>query len=291
MAGTSRGNTYNLVSVFFWRVSSTGINYGQLDPAATETGNTTSHALAFIGDAIASGVPEVTYKQATFGGSRQLGSAFMGINPIGTFDIQLSSMDATLINMAKGGNIDTTTVSGATLFSQNNNAQSPNDMGLMYSRQIQDRESGSDGDTKYITTVIPRCQVFVTDTGGNTTDGENPQPVTVTVTASMAEKHPWGASFGTNEGFAGNKTDHYYLTAEYPYGLTTWIANGVATTYDVEFDNATTSVTSGNTDNIFSINGTVTAPSSFASKTVTIAAAGSDGDNHTAMYQMSVPIT
>ena len=222
-----------------------------------------------------------------------MGSAFMGTNPIGTFEVQLSSMDANLISMSKGGNIDTTTISGATLFSQNNNAQQPNDMGMMYTRAIQDRESGSDGDTKYITTIIPRCQIFMQDGGGNVSDGENPQAVTLTVTASMASKHAWGTAFGSNEGFAGNKTDHIYVTAEYPYGLTTWIADGSETTFEVEFVPASSAVTSGNTDNVFTINGTVTAPTSISTSTgvVTVAATGSDGDNHCAFYQLAVPIT
>lgn len=291
MAGSNRVNTYNLVSLFIWRVSSTGIPYGQLDPSATETGDTISHALAFIGDAISANLPVTEYRRATFGGSRFLGSAFMGTEPTGEFEIQLSSSDAVLYTMLKGGNIDTSTIANNKIFSQNNNSQSPNDIGLMFSVASQSRDSGTDGDTEYRTYVFPRCQAVMADTGGNVTDGENPQPVTMTVTPSPASKHPWGASFGSNEGFAGNKVDHYYIQGQYPFGMTTWIADGSETTFETEFVNATTTVTSGNTDNVFSINGTVTAPSSFSSSTVTVASAGSDGDNHVAFYQLSVPIT
>lgn len=288
----NRVNNYNLVSLFIWRVSATGIPYGQLDPDATETGDTISHALAFIGDAIVAGLPTVNYRRATFGGSRFLGSAFMGIDPLESFEIQLSSSDLNLYSMLKGANLDTTTITNATVTSPNNNAQSPNDIGLMFSVASQERSAGSDGDTEYRTYVIPRAQAFIQETGGNVTAGENPQAVTLTVTPSMSSKHAWGTAFGSNEGFAGNKTDHLLIQAEYPYGLTTWIADGSETTFEVEFVPQSSAVTSGKTDNVFSLNGTVTAPSSFATATgqVTISAAGSDGDNWVAFYQLALPI-
>jgi len=276
-----------------WRVSATGINYGQLDPLATETGDTVSNALAFIGDPISAALPDVQYRRATFGGARFLGSAYMGIDPIGEFEIQLTSADANLYAMLKGGNIDTTTISGAQITSPNNNSTSPNDIGLMFTVASQSGDDGTDGDTEYRTYVFPRAQAFIREAGGNVTSGENPQAVTMSVSPTLASKHPWGAAFGSNEGFAGNKTDHYMLQAQYPYGLTTWIADGSETTFEVEFLGASTTVTSGNTDNVFSINGTVTAPTTFAGTStgvVTVAAAGSDGDNHCAFYQLAVPI-
>jgi len=288
----NRSNTYNLVSVFFSRVSATGIPYGQLDPDATETGDTISHALAFIGEATVAGLPTVNYRRATFGGSRFLGSAFMGIDPLESFDIELASSDLTLYNMLKGSNLDTTTIANATITSPNNNAQSPNDISVMFTVAAQERSSGADGDTEYRTYVIPRAQAFIRETGGNVTAGENPQPTTVTITPAMSSKHAWGTAFGSNEGFAGNKTDHLLIQAEYPYALTTWIADGTETTFEVEFVPASSAVTDGKTDNVFSLNGTVTAPSSFNVTTgqVTISAAGSDGDNWAAFYQMALPI-
>lgn len=291
MAGSSRVRNYGLVSLFVWRVSSAGIAHGQLDPQATLTGDTISHALAFIGDPISAQLPEVSRRRVTFGGLRFLGSAFMGIDPIGAFDIQLSSVDANLYRMTTGSNIDTTTITNSQITSPNNNSQSPNDIGLMFSVLSQSGDDGTDGATEYRTYVIPRAQATLRETGGNVTSGENPQPATLSVTPSMASRHPWGQAFSATEGFAGNKTDHYYIQAPQPYGLTAYIADGTETTFETQFLNGSTGVASGKTDNVFSINGVVTAPTSIAAGVVTIAAAGTNLDKHVAFYRLSVPIT
>ena len=292
MAVASRIAAADLVSAFFWTVSETGIAYGQLDPDATEVGDTTSHALAFIGNVISATLPETTYKRATFAGSRQLGTMYMGSNPLGEFEIQLAVADHNLEKMLTGGNIDTTTIANATITSRNSNNTSPNRIGCMFSVRTQDQDEGSDGDEEYKTYVFPICQGYMVETGGNVSDGENPQPVTVNLTPTMASKHPWGTAFSTNEGFAGNRVDHYKIHAEKPYGLTTWIADGAAVVYSTEFLGASSVVTSGNTDNVFAIDGTVTAPTTYVNTTrvVTIAAAGTTGDNHTAFYQLETPI-
>lgn len=289
MAGTTRGNSFDLVSVSFVRMSSTGIPYGQLDPDATESGDTISHALSFIGDGLSVQLPTISYKRATFGGSRQLGSAYMGTNPLEEFEIQLSSFDANLESMLKGGAVNTSTISGATGSSPNNNNTDLNRVGVFFSARHQDRVTGSDGDNKYITWEVPNCTGYIVESPVSTSDGDNPQPVTVRLTPSFSSKHIWGVAFGSDEDLAGNKTEIYRFTSSNPFAMTTWIADGTETTFEVEYEPSSTDVTSGNTTHVFVDEGAVTAPSSFvvATGVVTVAAAGSDGDNHCAFYQVN----
>jgi len=117
------------------------------------------------------------------------------------------------------------------------------------------------------------------------------QPVTVTISPTMSANHAWGTAFGSNENFAGNKTEVVYMSANAPYAMTCWIADGTATTYTVEYVPKSSDVASGNTTNVFTIDGAVTAPTSFATATglVTIAAAGSSGDLHCSFYQIDEP--
>lgn len=294
MTAPTRYSNYGLDIVNFWRVGSTGIAHGQLDPAATLTPNTTSHALAFYNDVITAGLPDVQRKRATFAGQNFIGGAYFGISDVPEFDIELANFDTRLLSMSVGGNQDVTTILNALITSLNFNNPIPNDMGLSFSHAIQSRDSGTDGTTAYETWVFPRVNIQVRRPNGATaSDGENTQSVTVTVQPSMATKHPWGAAFGSNEGFAGNKNIGYIISGDRPYGLTAWVANGSATTFVTEFTPYSSGVTSGKTNNVFSINGTVTAPTSISTSTgtVTVAAAGTTDDRHVAFYQIATPIT
>jgi hypothetical protein len=290
MASTRFVN-YSVVSTFFWRVGSDCLNYGQLDPTGTLTPDTVSHALGYVGESSFASLPEVIYKRFDFGKARYLGSAFAGIEPIPEFTIELSSVDANLDVLANGATIDTTTIANVNLWSPNHNNQSPNRIGLMMTVASQPRGTGCDGGVEYSTFVIPSCQIFVNRAGGSTDAGTDTQAVTVTVSPDMATHHAWGAQFGSNENFAGNKTEIVYLQGDNPYAVTAWVADGIETTYEVEYVAASNAVTSGNTTNVFSIDGTVTAPTSFdpATGVVTIAAAGTTGDLHTAFYQIETP--
>ena len=290
MASTKFVN-YSVVTASFWRVGTDCFNYGQLDPGGTLTPDTTSHSITYVGESNFANLPEVVYKRFTFGKSRFLGGTYAGIEPIPEFTIELSSVDANLDVLANNATISTTTINNVNFWTPNHNNQSPNRVGLMLSVVADPRASGCDGDAEYSTFVIPDCKIFIQRAGGSTDAGNDTQPVTVTVSPTMAGAQPWGTPFSSIENLAGNKTEIIYLQAPNPFAVTAWIADGTEVVYTVEYVPALSTITTGNTDNVFTIDGVVTAPTTFAVATgiVTIAAAGTTGDLHNAFYQIDTP--
>lgn len=287
MAGLTKGNAYNFIAFWVSRIGSNGIATGQLDPDGTLTPDTASHALLIQGDGIASGLPDVTRRVASFGGAEYHGKAAMGIGEITDFTLEFATNDRSLKALLMGGNVDTTTISGATISGPNSNNPSTNEVVIGIITREQSRDSGTDGANKYKTWIVPRCQAtYYRETGANLTDGRNPQPVTVEFAPTMATKLPWGTAFGSNQGWYQNKEIIYDISGDYWYTLTYWTADGTETDFDVGYKPESSDVTSGNTTNVFAIDGTVTAPTSISTSTgnVVIAAAGSSADQHVAFY-------
>jgi len=290
MASTRFVN-YSVVSLFLWRVGTDCFNYGQLDPSGTLTPDTTSNSISYVGENNFANLPEVIYKRFTFGKARFLGATFAGIEPIPEFTIEISSVNANLDVLANNATISTTTINNVNFWTPNHNSQAPNRVGLMMTVAAQPRGSGCDGETEYSTFVLPDTTIFVNRAGGSTDAGNDTQPVTVTVSPTMAGAQPWGSAFTSTENLAGNKTEILYLQAPNPFAVTTWIADGTIVVYTVEYVPALSTVTGGNTDNVFTVEGVVTAPTTFdvATGIVTIAAAGTTGDVHNAFYQIETP--
>jgi hypothetical protein len=290
MAST-RFSSYSIISAFFWRVGNDCLAYGQLDPNSTLTGDTISHALGYVGSIGTVDLPQITYKDFTFGQADFVGRSVSGTEPVSSFTMNLSEIDLNLGVLAHNATISTTTINNANVTSIYAGGATPNSVGLMFSAAIESRGSGCDGAKEYRTFVIPRAQISVNYGSLAVDAGNDTQPATVTVFPTKASNHPWGTAFGSAENFAGNKTWMYEIIASKPYALTTYIADGTETTFEVEYVPASSAVTDGDTDNVFSIDGVVTAPTSISTTTgvVTIAAAGSDGDVHTAFYQIDAP--
>lgn len=285
---SSSGFSYGLHSVAFWRVKS-GKSYGQLNPNGTLTGDTISHALDYLGDGLLVGLPQVTRKRVQFGGNVIKGTAYMGVGEISEFEIQLAPSKINLDILAASAQENTTTIIGAKISSPNHYNQTLNDVGLLVNCYFQSDDEATQGNTEFRTFIVPLCQLQVNYANVTTGDGDNPQPVSISVTADFAKYYPWGEALGAD--FAGGKATYFYIDSLYPYAHTAWIADGVETTYELKYSPAHTSVTSGRTGHITAINGTPTAATSIvvATGVVTVAAAGSDGNVHDTFYQMAEP--
>ena len=280
---------FSISTFVAWRVGTDCYNYAQLDPTGTLTPDTTSHGITYIGEASNLTIPESVYKRFTFGATTFKGSALAGIEPPDALTGTISITKDALNVLSNDATLDTTTVANAIVTSTNPNNLVPNTVGCMFSQPKQTASSGCDGATEYRTFILPKGQMVANPSALTVDAGNDTQPVNLTFTPTMSNTHGWGTAFGTNEGFADNKTWYYWLESDYPYLCTTWIADGVETTFTTEYLPAFSDVTNGNTYNIFTINGTVTAPTSFSTTTglVTVAAAGTSGDVHTVFYQVN----
>jgi len=282
---------YDFVHAVFWRRDSSGIAVGQQNPDSLVNG-TESDGLAFIGEGISGELPEVSYRRVTFKGSSVIGAAYMGVDDFPEFNVELAVFDDNLSIMLKGGNRDTSTVTNAVITSPNDNNPIPHDVGAMFCVKHQSFDSATQGATNYRHYIFPSLQGFITETGPNTSDGDNPQAVTVSLQPSFASKHLWGIAFGSNEGFSGNKTQVVRFDAAYPYNLTAFTAASSDTTFNVGYTPQSSDVTSGTTTNVFTKNGVATAPTSFSTSTgAVVFPTGSDGDKWVAFYAMNPNFT
>jgi hypothetical protein len=279
------GNVYLFEHMQVWRVNSSGQAVGQADPDNFANG-ATSHAYKLKGPVTAN-LPQIGYLLTIFkaGGTIQ-GQADTGVDTIGTFEITLADLDATLSALVQGGLVDTTSLTNATIFGMNDNNPSPNDIGLMLTARYQGRAS-TPGVNEFLSVVFPLCQARLRLNSISGEGGVNPNPITMTVTPRMASKFPNAVAFAANQGWYDNKSLMYFKSAQWPYSLTVFKQDGVDDTYVTGYRGKSSAVATGNTTNWFTIGGTPTAPTSYdpATGVVTLAAAGSAAVIATALYQ------
>lgn len=294
MAGIASGFVYSALAFQVWTQTPAGIALGQLDPDSVPTPDTTSHAFKVPG-IITAELPQVTYETAVARGDQTIqGQADLGASAFGTFLINITSWNATLAALLGTSLVDTTSLLNVTISAPDTGLIAPRQMGMMLTAQIQDTdpESATDGDNKYISYLFPKVQVRINAPNVSQAGGDNPNPAILTCTPTRGGKFPGGNAMGANQGWTNNKELFYTLVSDKPFALTAYVADGIATTYTVKYVPASTVITGGNTDNWFTIDGTVTAPTSIsAAGVVTMAAAGSSADENTALYQTADSFT
>lgn len=274
----THGRVFNLEFAYIARLGSNGYVTGQLDPDSVGSGPTVSPAY-FIKGGMKLTAPKATRRTvewSSYGapdGKRQ-----GGIDSIGTGTLEVNQMDSTLATLINGGLIDTTTLDGAEISSDNNANPTPNQVAFVGIATV----DVPGGGTVYKHFVYPNCTISKSQPDVSQLEGQakNPNTITLTIEPSMAESFPVGVAFGTNQGWYGNQEFAFEIETPNPMFLTTWIADGVATTFNLPAKPVSSVVTTGNHTNWVTKNGTPTAPTSINTSTaaVVIASAGSASD-------------
>jgi hypothetical protein len=281
----SKGNVAGLFTAQFYKRYN-GRAYGQIaDPSAPGV-NITTHAYRLT-DPIRCTLPAVQRAIAEFVGGRGiLGRMMLGVESLGNFEAEFANLDGPLMSMANVSNIDTTTVVNWSMFGPNHANPVLQNLGMLLTGRFQDRTLGTDGEFYYITVLVPSIEMEVDLTSLTREGGKNPSPSKAIISPSFAGKFPNGQAFDSTQGFYENTTDYLYIIAAKPIALTTYIANGVATTYTLGFKPTSSAVALGHTDNWFTKGSVDTPPTSISTTTsiVTLAAAGVSGDLHDALY-------
>lgn len=294
MAGIPSGGVFSALAVQVWTQNSLGVALGQLDPDSTPTPDTTSHAYKIPG-LITADLPQPTYDTAVFRGDQTIqGQADLGASDYGQFTLEITSWNATLAGLLTGSLVDTTSLTNVTIASPDTGKIAPRQMGVMLTAQIQDTDpdSATFGENKYISYLFPKVQIRINAPNVSQGGGDNPNPASLICTPTRAGKFPGGNAMGANQGWTNNKEIYYTMVSENPFALTAFVQNAVATTYTVKYVPASTAITGGNTDNWFTVNAVVTAPTSISAVgLVTLAAAGSSGDVDSALYQTADSFT
>lgn len=285
MAYTAVGNEYGYTHTQLWRQTSAGIPTGQLDPSNL-VNDTTSHAYKLQGGT-ASTPPERSYASVVFrDGNTVQGTVDTGLETIGKGTITLNLIDATLMTLLNGGNKDTTSLVNAMIAATNTGKVVPFTIGLMFSYIQFSREDATFGASYWVNRIYPRCTARLLPSALSQEGGTNPMTWTLEYTPQRSNKFPAGNAFGANQNWVNYQEMEYFIFNDLPYGLTAYVQDGTETDYVLGYLPASSTVTSGNTTNWFTINGAVTAPTSCSTSTATVvkAAAGTAGQIAAAFY-------
>lgn len=285
MAATDKGYVYSFVHAQMYRVNANGVPVGQLDPDAL-VADTTSHAYKLDGITNAEfGSPEfgsVTFRT----GTRWQGTVDTGLINPGDITIGNISLDANLYKLLLDINIDTTTIVNTQASGMGYTRVLPNDIGVILTAQLFSTNLATLGQTYFVSVIVPRCTGRIIFMPFNQDGGENPSSGSIVLKPKISKKNVLGIAFDSTQNFENNEVVAYWLSADAPYALTTYIENGVATTYDVGYLPTSSTVTSGNTTNYFTQDGVVTAPTSISTSTgAVVITAGTSGDIANAFYQ------
>ncbi len=281
----SRGWTYNFTHAFMWRVDSNGIAVGQLDPDNLPSAPATSHAFRLHGP-IAATFPDPTFtRYEARGGGTYDGSASGGVEALGAGEIQLDQIDPNLIALARGGLVDTTTIlGGPEIYAENILQTAPFDVGLMFIMRKQ--KLGTIKKNVYWHVIYPLVTCTFKKASPTQEGGVNTQVPVLGFDPQIAIKFPWGEAYGASQDWYNYSEASFMIDSDYPYALSSFIADGVASTFISEFKPQYNTITSGRTQNVTAKGGVPTALTSIAPSTGvhTLAAPGSSGDKWVSFY-------
>lgn len=283
------GHTGGAGHAQFWRVDQYLRMAGQATDPDNIAAGTTVHARKLVGY-VGYDIQEPERQRVDFfDGDSVVGSMFFGADepPSGSMDIE--TVDAILRSMAEGGNVDTTTNALWVVWGSNALQPVPRTLGACFSRPVQSRESGSDGDLKWLNEIYLLQLSMRNPSSARVSKGQ----ASIGLTAIAQSRFPNGIPFGVNQSFYNNRTFGLYVVTDNPLAFTTFIADGVATGYTLAYLPTSDVVGAGSTNNFQAINNAEVAPASVNTGTgaVTLAAAGSSGDFVSMMYETAfVPV-
>lgn len=282
----ARGWTFNFTHMFMWRVNGAGICTGQLDPDSLGTPPITSHALQVRGP-IAATFPDPTFtKFEARGGGTYEGSASGGVESLGAGEVQLDQIDPSLIQLARGGLLDTTTITGGPeIYAENILQTAPFDVGLMFVMRKQ--KLGSIKKNVYWHVIYPLVTCTFKKPSPTQEGGVNTQVPVLGLDPQVATKFPWGEAYSATQDWYNYSEISFMADADYPFALTSFVADGVATTFSSEFKPQFSTVTAGRAQQVTAKNGVPTALTSIVPATGvhTLTAPGSANDLWTSFYQ------
>lgn len=216
-------------------------------------------------------------------GDKIVGSIMFGANePVsGTFSTEV--IDSLLLNMVEGSNTDETTVDGWYVFGSNDQKPAVNTLGCILTRRWQSRDVGTDGDMLWLNEIY-MLQISPTKPAAAY---QSVNEAAWAVRAIPFSRWPNGVAFDSTLGLYQNKTSCLSVVAPNPISCTTFIADGTATKFTLQFLPVSDVTTAATRPNFMAINNTETAPSAISTTTgeVTLVSAGTSGDVVIMVYE------
>lgn len=269
----------------FSRRNSAGYPVGtQADPE-TITANTTMSAYVIHGLREFVPAKRDVAKAVNRGDGKIIATMYMGVKDYGEGSFELGVEDDTVDALVKRSTLDTTLASDMLVRAGNEGQAEPIPGYLMSTVRVQDIDDGS---FWYKTWIYNNAQVIEDEAAPiNQKDGENPSPLKYKFSPSLSNRLVTGHLFSdTDLQVLEDKDTYTIIRSRYPLALTSWKANGSATTFNLPYLPVYSGAT-GAAQNIITKNGATQSVTSVNTSTglVTVSAAGSSGDIWVVLYQ------
>lgn len=251
------------------------------------TNGTTTHAIVYDSITQTDAANRELVNVPVNGGDGQIGNLQFGETGFNPFTLTTESLDNADIALLHGTVVDSSTNSEFEMSTKFSNATNVTDIGIILTYRFVDRESQT---SKYEHLILPQCQAMIRTVYGGF-QGKNTHVWAVSPQTTTKSIH--GTSFSSyGMSVPNSKMDHYSWITDNPIHVTTYVADGTATTFNTLYKPLSTVVTVNATPNWFAVDGTDTALDSITTAGLaTLAAAGSAGDVNVLVYETAlVPV-
>lgn len=282
---------YNNIAAWYFQVmkrDSNGYPIGVAADPENTTPNTTYSA--YVVDGLVSYDPSIiTYPIVTNqGGQKVISRTRVAATDYGTPVAQFSQRDETFEALVTNSAVDTATNTTRTIRGANANQQVWNDFMVLVGIQVTNSETGFSEWDHYAVLNTEIAQTTNAGAAQITGDATNPNPLDYSLTPSLSLRDITGELIsGLATSVNGGEDAITYFRTSNPVAVSTFIADGAATTFTLPYLPISSDVTINASPNHATINGTVTALSAVDTSTgqVTLSAAGTTGDIVVVSYE------
>jgi len=229
-----------------------------------------------------------TYPKVTIFGTNVFASIPQPASALGIPTFQLSRQDELLDSFANSVTIDTTTNTARLTYGENESRRTFPFFKVSMAELVTDVDTGA---YWYRHHIFPKCTlVKMVDTPAAQITGDvtNPAPVTYALDLSLDQRDINGMLFSAQDlGLERDRTARLNRRSAKRLAYTTFVADGVATTFALGY-RPTSSDATGSAENNITLNGVQTAVTSVATdatKLVTLTGAGSANDIWVVEYE------
>jgi len=223
MAMIKKGGAHGLWKVLVQLTGSDGISYG-IAGSGIADGVTTLPLVLDYPKQSNIPLPDRTTIDFT-GGDTWITSFQYGMTSLGSFEFTMQDLDADLIALVTGTNVNQVTNDEWTELTEDPMAEDRPQVSLMFIYRMQSFEVATFGQTYYIQTVVPRC--WCAPKGlQNAPAFQSAGDYAFQVTPSSAGRRLNGEPFSTNLGATNNTLSHYHLISANPLYMATHRVTG-----------------------------------------------------------------
>lgn len=246
-----------LYTMQIWVVDSEDYPMGTLTTPNSPVNGTVYNAYVVPSVVTYTAAADTVESVESYGSMELRGRREMGTSAFGDGTIETSEFDDVLDALVMGYVLDTTTGTALRIAGHNVNRAVP----LKFMIGLTSAATPSNGTPNFDTTftwgTLRRGAL-----GFNQQTGRNPNNRTYTLTKVLSKRTPWGQLFSSSTlAPTGGKDDEVTIYTDAPISLSTRVADGTASAFNLPYALSYTAAASFNSANLIFMNGTATAQS------------------------------